>query len=322
MDVLVITADLGSGVSPALVETLVRGVRVVADVGREATLRRVRRAATEQMKFPTDDELASAVERLPRGSELSPWYRANNLRNARRILAEEIADLRPEAFGYWNARTRLSGDIPSNLLAAGYERALAGSPLPWAAGTAIGLDVIDPDLYHALVADQIARLAPTGIAVRQLRYRNPFAETMTAIGTGTEALTKGAGAIETLATLGPRRKIKKAEAQVAKATVDDRVESSRLDLDLKREQLRQTKLANDLAEQELLARQIENAQALRALNGPQKVNAMTERLQSAGKLDEADAVAALEPADGAAMMELATRNPRTRQSHEPDPEDS
>jgi hypothetical protein len=161
MDVLVITVDLGSGVSPALVETLVRGVRVVADVGREATLRRVRRAATEQMKFPTDDELASAVERLPRGSELSPWYRANNLRNARRILSEEIGDFRPEALGYWNARTRRSRD----LLAAGYERALTGSPLPWAAGTAIGLDVIDPDLYDALVADQIAQLAPTEITV-------------------------------------------------------------------------------------------------------------------------------------------------------------
>jgi hypothetical protein len=278
MDVLVITVDLSSGVSPALVETFVRGIRVVADVGREATLRRVRRAATEQMKFPTDDELASAVERLPRGSELSPWYRANNLRNARRILSEEIGDLRPEALGYRNAGTRRSSD----LLAAWYERALTGSPFPWAAGTAIGLDVIDPNLYHALVADQIAQLAPTEITVRQLRYRNPLVETMTAIGTGTEALTKGAGAIETLATLGPRRKIKKAEAQVAKATVDDRVESSRLDLDLKREQLRQRKLANDLAEQELLAK----------------------------------------PADGAALMELATRDPRMKQSREPDPNGS
>lgn len=319
MNVLEITVDLGPGASPVLVETLVRGVRVVADVGRDATLRRIRRAATEQMKFPTDDELARAAERLPDGGELSPRYRANNLRNARRNLAENGGDLPPELFfAYWLRRGRRSGSIPSSLLAAGYERALAGSPLPWPAGAAVGLDVIDPDLYQALVADQIARLAPTEIAVREIRYRNPLAETMTAIGTGTEALTKGAGALETLATLGSRRKIKKAEAQVAEATADDRVENSRIDLDLKRERLRQARLASELAEQELLAKRIENERALRALNGPQKVNALAERLRSAGQLDEADAVAALASADGAALLELATRDPEVNQSYEPD----
>jgi hypothetical protein len=258
MNVLEITVDLGPGASPVLVETLVRGVRVVADVGRDATLRRIRRAATEQMKFPTDDELVRAIERLPDGGELSPPYRANNLRNARRNLAENVGEPPPDLFfDYWYRRGRRSGSIPSSLLAAGYERALAGSPLPWPTGAAVGLDVIDPDLYQALVADQIAQLAPTEIAVREIRYRNPLAETMTAIGTGTEALTKGAGALETLATLGSRRKIKKAEAQVAEATADDRVEGSRLDLELKREQLRQAQLASQLAEQELLAKRIE-----------------------------------------------------------------
>jgi hypothetical protein len=323
MNVLEITVDLGPGARPVLVETLVRGVRVVADVGRDATLRRIRRAATEQMKFPTDDELVRAIERLPDGGELSPRYRANNLRNARRTLAENIRELPPDLFfDYWYRRGRRSGSIPSSLLAAGYERALAGSPLPWPAGAAVGLDVVDPDLYQALVADQIAQLAPTEIAVREIRYRNPLAETMTAIGTGTEALTKGAGALETLATLGARRKIKKAEAHVAEATADDRVENSRLDLELKREQLRQAQLASQLAEQELLARRIENEQALRALNGPQKVSALAERLRSVGQLDEADAVAALEPGDGAALLELATRDPEVKQSDEPDADDS
>jgi hypothetical protein len=323
MNVLEITVDLGPGASPALVETLVRGVRVVADVGRDATLRRIRRAAIKQMKFPTDDELTSAIERLPEGDELSPRYRANNLRRTRRILAEEAGDLPPElSFDYWYRRRRRPGGIPGGLLAAGYERALLGSPLPWPTGTVVGLDIIDPDLYQALVADQIARLAPTEIVVREIRYRNPLAETMTAIGTGTEALTKGAGALETLATLGSRRKMKKAEAHVAQATVDDRVESSRIDLQLKREQLRQARLASELAEQELLAKRIENEQALRALNGPQKVNALAERLRSAGQLDEADTVAALEPADGAALLELATRDPEVKQSNEPDPENS
>ena len=71
-------------------------------VGRDATLRRIRRAATERMKFPTDDELASAIERLPEGDELSPQYRASNLRRTLRILAEEPGDLPPELlFDYW-----------------------------------------------------------------------------------------------------------------------------------------------------------------------------------------------------------------------------
>jgi hypothetical protein len=275
------------------------------------------------MKFPTDDELAGAVERLPDGSELSPRYRADNLRNARRNLAENAGRLLPpDLFEYWYRTRRRPEDIPSSLLAAGYERALAGSPIPWSAAAAVGLDVIDPDLYQALVADQIARLAPTEIAVREIRYRNPLAETMTAVGTGAEALTKGAGALETLATLGSRRRIKKAEAQVAEATVEDRVERSRLDLELKSEQVRQARLASQLAEQELLAKRIENEQALRALNGPQKVNALAERLRSVGQLDEADAVAALEPADGAALLERATRNPEVKKSYEPDPDDS
>jgi hypothetical protein len=86
--------------------------------------------------------------------------------------------------------------------------------------------------------------------------------------------------------------------------------------------LRQAQLASQLAEQELLAKRIENEQALRALNGPQKVNTLAERLRSAGQLDEADAVAALEPADGAALLELATRDPEVKQSYEPDPDDS
>lgn len=109
MNVLEITVDLGPGASPALVETLVRGVRVVADVGRDATLRRIRRAATEQMKFPTDDELARAAERLPDGSELSPRYRADNLRNARRNLAENAGGPPELFFDYWYRRGRRSG---------------------------------------------------------------------------------------------------------------------------------------------------------------------------------------------------------------------
>ena len=108
-----------------------RGVRVVADVGRDATLRRIRRAATEQMKFPTDDELVRATERLPDGSELSPRYRANNLRNARRNLAENIRELPPDLFfDYWYRRGRRSGSIPSSCRLLGMNERWRGHHFP------------------------------------------------------------------------------------------------------------------------------------------------------------------------------------------------
>lgn len=321
MHVLEITVDLGAGASPALVETMVRGVRVVADVGRKAALRRVRRVATEQMKYPTDEELSAASERLPGDDEAGLGYRAARLYEVRRALAEEVRGLPPKYwFDYWYRARRRPGSIESRLAATGYERALAGALAPWLASTAVGLDVVDPDLYQALVADQIARLEPSEITVRAISYRNPLAETMTAVGAGTEALSKGAGVIETLATLGPRRRIKKAEAQFAESTIADHIEAAKLDTELKREALRQARLTNDIAEQELIAKRIENAAAIRSLAAVEKQESLAARLRAAGQLDEADVVQALESGDADALFELATRDPNLTLSEEPDPE--
>lgn len=313
MRVLEITVDLGPGVSPSLVETLVRGVRVAADVGRDATLQRVRRVATEQMKYPTDQELSAASELLPEGGQTDLRDRAARLAEARQALAEVLGWPLYRGPGP-------SESIERRLVAMGYERALAGAPVPWAAGGAFGLDVIDPDLYQALVAAQIARLAPSEITVREISYRNPLVEALAAVGTGSEALSKAGGAIETLATLGPRRRIKRAEAEVAESTLDDRIEATRLDTDLKREAVRQARLANDIAEEELVARRIQNATAIRALAAAEKREALAARLRAAGKLDEADVIEALEPGDADALLDLATRGPNVIVSEEPDPE--
>lgn len=93
----------------------------------------------------------------------------------------------------------------------GYERALAGASVPWVAGTAIGLDVLDPILYQALVAEQVARHISDEIIVREVRYSNPFSEVVTGVGAAQKAVKATAGVIETAATLGSRRKLKKLE---------------------------------------------------------------------------------------------------------------
>lgn len=317
MRVLEITVDLGPGVSPSLLETMVTAVRVAVDVGTEATRRQVRRSVTEQMKFPTDDELASALEQLPGDDELSPQYRARRLLEVREELAEGSDDIPRELWWYYWSRQR--GGLQSRLAAAGFERAFTASPFLWSGGT-IGLDVIDPNLYHALVAQQVATLSPSAATVRSLRYENPISETLTAVGTGAEALSKTAGAIDTIATLSARRKIKNVEARVAEATADDEIESRRLAVELQREQLRQARLNSAIREQELIAKQIENEQALHALTSVRKRDTLAEQLRQAGQLDEADVVAELEPADADAFLELGLRDPQVISRHEPDPD--
>jgi hypothetical protein len=319
MRVLDITVDLGRSTTPSQVEAMVRAVRVACGVGWDAELRRVRRAAMEQMKYPTDAELAAATQRLPHGDEGSPFYRAGELRRLRRRLAEMPSELWWE---YWTqAQRRSSKDKQSFLLNlfgdSGFERTLVGSLVPSPGGLAMGLEALDPELYSALVADQVSTLAPTQILVREVRYRNPFGETLTALGTGAEALNKTAGVVDTVATLGSRRKIKRAEAEVAEATVNDRIEASRLDVEFKREQLRQAQLANAMAEEELLAKQIANAQAL-GNSGVQQ--ALIQLLSRSGQLDEADAVAAISLSDAAALTEFAVRPPKIVQTEEPDPD--
>ncbi len=184
-----------------------------------------------------------------------------------------------------------------------------------------GLDALDPELHAALVGDAVARQAPTPIAVRELTYRNPFGEELAAIGTGAEALSKTAGVIETTATLGSRRKMMRAEAKLAEETVDDRIAMSRVDRELRQEDLRRVRIENAKAEQELIALRIQNAKELSALSDAAKQQALVERLTVSGLLDEADVVAALSPAEAAALTEFAAHPPELARSYEPDPDE-
>ncbi|MCE0536037.1 hypothetical protein LWF15_11000 [Kineosporia rhizophila] len=104
MDVLRINLDLGPSASPAALETMVKAVRVAAEVGTTATLISLRRTAKERMRFPTDSELSAASERLPGGSELSLSHRATDFLRFRTRLREEFGDLPPEY--YWRPGSR------------------------------------------------------------------------------------------------------------------------------------------------------------------------------------------------------------------------
>ena len=94
-----------------------------------------------------------------------------------------------------------------------------------------------------------------------------------------------------------------------------------MDVALKQEQLRQARLANEIAEQELLAKRIQNAQAVDALNAHRRQQDLVEHFTAAGQLDEADAIAALQPSDASALGEFALRQPVLTQAVEPDPSD-
>lgn len=321
MLVLDVSLDVGGDATPAQVEALVRAVRVSTDIGRITEEQRVRRNATEQMKFPTNDELRAAIERFPPADESGPRYRAARHLEAREQLAAEAGRLPPDIWwDYWYRRRGSTSERFSLLSSIGYERAFEGASLPWAVGVALGLDVLDPILYEALVADHVARLTPQEIVVRELRYSNPFGEVVAGAGAAEKAVKTTAGVIETAATLGSRRKLKKVEARVAEATVDDKIEGSRLENELRREQLRRAKLENDIAAEELRTKQIENAQALDAFDLQRQQRALIRHFVSSGKLDQADAIAALAPADAAALMEFALRPPRLEERYEVDPD--
>lgn len=317
MELLSISLNVGPGASPAKLEGLVRAVRVASDVGRAAEMARIRRSASERFKFPTDRDLSLASERLATGDESSQSYRARRLLDVRNQLRERFRGLPPEL--WWEERFR-SGRMDRKLVyGTGYERLLDSYPALWS-GTAIGLDSIDPELYAALVADDVSRLAPEEFLVRSIRYENPFGEEIVAVDQAASALSKTAGVIETAATLGSRRKVAKAEGEYAQAVVEDRIESSRLDVEMKREALRAQQLANQRAEQELLALQIENAKALSALSVDQRQQTLVEQLIRAGQLDEADAVARLDPDEANALTQFAAHPPELDRRHEPDPE--
>lgn len=268
------------------------------------------------MRYPTDAELRDAIERLPGGADQGLSHRAAEFLRFRTGLREEFGDLPRAIYGgidrrYFEERLGQTG--------TNFYRISEGSLAPWWSARESGLDALDPELHAALVGAAVQRQTPTPITVRELTYRNPFAESLTAIGTGAEALGKVAGVIETTATLGSRRRISRTEATFAEQTLGPRVAMTQVDLELREEDLRRVRLDNAKLEQEIIALRIQNAAGILALSNGAKQQAVVDRLISSGQLDEADAVAALDTADGAALTEFAAHPPELERSHEPDP---
>ena len=84
---------------------------------------------------------------------------------------------------------------------------------------------------------------------------NPPNELKKALGT---RILRNSYSVTVLSEFNVRTFGKRVEAQVAESTVSGQIERSRLDLELKREELRKLKLANDLAERRLIAAQRKN----------------------------------------------------------------
>lgn len=313
MLVLDILTDVGSGATPAQLEEIVRGVRVATDVAYDAEARRVRRAVSEQMKYPTDTELRSALDRLPEGSEQSPRYRAGRQLAARDFLQREGRSPPEIWFEYLNLRP---GDakLSSSFRAwsdAGYDR-LIGIGFPFLG--AAGLDVLDPVLYDALVADELARLTPEPVGVRSLRYENPFWATLFGKGSAEKTVSTAVEVIEVARDFGPKRKMAKADAAVAEATVENRIAESDLDLELKREKLTEARLRNERLV-------LENARFAQALSADQQRRSLIEQAERRGQLDIADAIRALDPGDAQALGELGRRPLEIEQRKEQDDPD-
>jgi hypothetical protein len=307
-----ITADIGPAAPPASLESLIRGIRVAVDVAREADLRSIRRGAVEQMKFPTDSELRDAIERFPQDDERSPHYRAQRQLEARQRFRDELGNAPPEIWFDWfyrRGRSRL-GKQDHVLSEAGFERLLSAAPLP-ALTNAIGLDVLDPDLYQALVSDSVARLMPTAVGVRQLHYENPFLARIFGKGTAEATISTTAQVIETVGTL--RSTVKKAgvEAKVAERTLDDRVEKSSLDVELQRLRVEREREA-------LAADRIANARSADELYGNRRQQAIIEAAMRQGLLDIADAVGELDPSEATALGELGLRSVELQEHNEID----
>jgi hypothetical protein len=261
------------------------------------------------MKFPTDQELRSALERLPAGDEQGPRYRAQQQLVAREASREE----NPYPPEYWRdylyrRRPGRDSSFFRALSNAGYDR-LIESGVPFAG--VVGLDLIDPILYDALVADELALSLPGQIGVRAMRYENPFWTRIFGRGTAEKAVSTTVEVIKVARDFGPSRRIAKADAAFAQATVKDRIAESELDVDLKRERLVEAQLRN-----ERLA--LENAGLYQALGADQQRRNLIDEAIRRGQLDVSDALRSLEPGDTQALWELGHRRLELQDSWEDD----
>ena len=317
MRLLDVNVDIGPDSTPAELESVLRGIRVAVDVAHGAELRRIRRTATEQMKYPTDAELADAEEQLGQGDEQSPRYRARMQIEARKLLRRELRRMPPDL---WFERLyRQPGKFVDKeqytLHAAGFERSAQAIHGPFPGGTTVGLDVSDPVLYHALVAESLARLTPSAVGVRELRYSNPMFSRLFGKGAAEKTISTTVQVIETISTIGATRKMAQADAAVAQQTVDHRVEDSILDVELKR-------LAVKREQQAFIRDQIENAQAFDRLNAERTQRSMVLSAVRIGQLDIADSIEALEPGDARALGGLGFRQVELDEHFEDDEPDA
>lgn len=307
-----ISTDLGPGATPAELEGVLRGIRVATDVARDAEIRRLRRTVTERMRYPTDNELRAAVETLPEGGETSPRYRAERQLAARQFAWRE-GRFPPDLWIDYLYRFRERKDTKEfrALSDAGYDR-LLGTPFPLAPSA--GLEVLDSDLYDALVADQLARSLPGPVVITTLSYRNPFLARLLGRGNADKTISTTVQVVEVARDFGAKRDIGKADAAVATGTVADRIAESQLDVELKREALRKERLLNDRQE-------IENAHLLASLSAEQLRRQVIEQAMRRGELDIADAVRALDPGEVQAIAQLSRRPLELREHSEPDDPD-
>jgi hypothetical protein len=268
----------------------------------------------EQMKNPTDAELQSAVERFGPGDERSPYHHAKLQLEVRAQFRNDAREMPPD---YWfdysyHLRRRLSAKfgLAQN---AEFERLLSSAPFPMSWGG--GLEVLDPVLYNALVADALARGAPGGVIVSELRYSNPFFERLIGKGTSEKTVTTAAEVLKTVVTIGSTRKIAKAEATVAEGTVEHRIKDKKLDLELKH-------LEIELKKEKLIAERIANVSAFGEFDAKRRQRAIADAAIERGQPDIADAVRELDPSDAAALGELGLRHLELEEHYErDDPED-
>jgi hypothetical protein len=312
VELLDVRTDVGPGASPAHLEALLRGLRVATDVAYGAEVERIRRAATARMKFPTDQELRRALDRFRDGDENGPRARARSQLDARRFARKEGGRLPPGLWlEYWYGQDR-PGDKQSpafsHLARAGYDR-VAGTPFPL--GTAIGLDVLDPVLYEALVADDLAQALPERVGVRSLSYENPFWASIFGKGKAEKTVSTTVEVIEVARDFGSKRKIAQADAAVAEATVPHRVAESGLDVELRRQEVIEAQLRN-----ERLA--LENARLRQSLGAEEQRRLLIDHAIHRGDIAIADAIRALEPGDVEALAHIGQRQLEIEQRSAPD----
>jgi hypothetical protein len=297
MQHLQVTVGLEPDAPLAHLEAMVKGLRVATDVAYQVETNRVRHLATEQMKFPTNEELFAALDRWQseggEAHEGSPIYRAERQVNARKLLRQTFSFPREVVYG---------------LSQTGYDRVFSAS-LPVVGQ--VGLDVLDPVLYDALVADQVARLMPGRVDIRGLRYGSPLWAWLVGKTTAEKTASTTVKVFEVARDYGPKRREAKADAVVAEATVGHRIAESALDVDIKAEKLREARLKNERLE-------LENASRRMSLGAQQRRQWLVDEAIRQGRLDIADAIDALSDGDVQALAGLGSQRLQIEERHEPD----